>query len=133
MRRATILYGVVIRNGQIDGLATYKMRCAMRASKERLKAIQEREAARVRASLPMTAQGALDKARALWGPAAEIYDRLTRNADLRIRQPEVFHRTDKWVGCAEFRDHNGKHIYGNGDTWEAAFADAAERQRGMIR
>jgi hypothetical protein len=81
----------------------------------------------------MTEQDALNKSRELWGPKAAIYDRLTRNAEDRIRNPQYYKRTDKWVGCASFQDYKGEHIYGNGDTWEAAFADAEERQKGFIR
>jgi hypothetical protein len=45
--KRTILYGVVMRGCEIDGLATYQRNRAMRASAERLRAIQARMTAQV--------------------------------------------------------------------------------------
>lgn len=81
----------------------------------------------------MTEQDALNKARELWGSAATIYDRRERNTIFPESNSRSLHRTDKWVGCANFTDYKGNHVYGNGDTWEAAFEDAAKRQAEMVR
>lgn len=72
---------------------------------------------------PMTEQDALNEALRLWGPDGSIYIR-----KLALRPCGKF-----WVGCPTFRDYQGQHIYGNGDTWELAFVDAAQRQEKMVR
>lgn len=76
----------------------------------------------------MSKQMALDKARELWGETARVYD--------RAEHPETNWNHSlglKWVGCPEFRDIDNKWIYGNGDTWEQAFEEAAKRQKAMVR
>lgn len=74
---------------------------------------------------PMTEQDALDEARRLWGPRGGIFDR--KNA-FSSSYPKRF-----WVGCEAIRDYQGQHLYGNGNTWEEAFADAVKRQEKMVR
>ena|ERR1700722_18408697 len=74
---------------------------------------------------PMAEQDALNKARRLWGPRGGIFD---RKNDPSSSYPKRF-----WVGCEAIRDYHGQHLYGNGNTWEEAFADAAQMQEKMVR
>jgi hypothetical protein len=81
----------------------------------------------------MTEREALAEAQRLWGDAGEIYDR----AD----HPDTdWHELtgQKWVGApmlgnpldvdAEGNVVPATHPFGNGATWEAAFADAIRRK-----
>lgn len=52
MKPARIFLNYVIRNGQIDGLDTYRMHKAQEASYQRLRVIQQREVSKHEANNP---------------------------------------------------------------------------------
>jgi hypothetical protein len=72
---------------------------------------------------PMAQAEALAEARRRWGDKGNVYDRAIA--------PEVEWMAGRyWVGAPDGNwnpDTGATHPYGNGDTWEAAFADADRR------
>jgi hypothetical protein len=67
----------------------------------------------------MTEQEALNRAREIWGPSGDVFDR-TKHPETNWGETEGM----KWVGCYG----RAMRVYGNGFTWEQAFEEAAIRQ-----
>lgn len=75
----------------------------------------------------MTREEALQEAKRRWGLAGEAFDRLTDNPEVSM---DVLNKTSRrigryWVGSVTGHPDT---LYGNGHTWEAAFADADRRR-----
>ena len=68
----------------------------------------------------MTEEQALAKAKHLWGPQAYVLDRFT----LKHEREKIIRRVGRYyVGCPDLSLH---FPFGNGNSWEEAFENAAK-------